>query len=124
VRARCWALRLAALLLLLVTTNITRRSISSAHVRLIRHIYIYVRIFLARPFMDVIWTVGHQPNNPYNQDRDNVLLQVLQLQSDRASIFPSTFGSPHTLSLTNECAHRRWWQPCRWVPLALAMAPA
>ena len=26
--------------------------------------------------MDVIWTRGHQPGNPYNQDRDNVLLQL------------------------------------------------
>ena len=26
--------------------------------------------------MDVIWTTGHQPNNPYKTDRDNILMQV------------------------------------------------
>lgn len=53
------------------------------------------RLSLSRPFMDVIWTIGHQPNNPYNMDRDNILLQVLHSQRDRTSfIFLSIFGSP------------------------------
>jgi hypothetical protein len=27
--------------------------------------------------MDVVWTRGHQPGNPYNTDRDNVELQLM-----------------------------------------------